>query len=340
MGYIVDLSHHQDPKRIDYDTFAKHLDWAIIRTQYGSNTIDRHYKTHHAELRKRGVPTAAYAWVRGVSIADMQKEAEDFYNRTLEAVEPSFWFLDVEEKSMDDMRAGVSAYVAKLRELGAKKIGIYIAHHLYKTFDLNLDEVDAVWIPRYGANNGKPDVKPDYPCDIWQYTSVGRVPGYDGDLDLNMVISDKDLTWFTGEKVEAKPQPKPQPQPQKQPKQTTKTYKVVTTLPGYKTAADAKNRRNKAGTVKPGTYHVFNESQGMVNVTRESRVPGSWINPADNKKSGGSTNTAKYYIVQPGDSMWKIAQKYKMTLNALLKLNPQVKGPNYIIYPKQKIRVK
>jgi len=92
MGYIVDLSHHQDPKRIDYDTFAKHLDWAIIRTQYGSNTIDRHYKTHHAELRKRGVPTAAYAWVRGVSIEDMRKEAEDFYKRTLEAVEPTFGF--------------------------------------------------------------------------------------------------------------------------------------------------------------------------------------------------------------------------------------------------------
>jgi len=230
MGYIVDLSHHQDPKRIDYDTFAKHLDWAVIRTQYGSNTIDRHYKTHHAELRKRGVPTAAYAWVRGVSIADMQKEAEDFYKRTLEAVEPTFWFLDVEEKSMDDMRAGVSAYVAKLRELGAKKIGIYVAHHLYKLFNLNLDEVNAVWIPRYGANSGKPDKKPEFPCDIWQYTSVGRVPGYVGDLDLNMLIGDKDLAWFTGAKVEAKPKPKPEPKPAPKPSFTTYTVRKGDTL--------------------------------------------------------------------------------------------------------------
>ncbi|WAA10850.1 LysM peptidoglycan-binding domain-containing protein [Fervidibacillus albus] len=197
MGHIIDLSHHQDPSLIDYDKLAKQLDWAIIRTQYGSRTIDRHYKTHHTELRKRGVPTAAYAWVRGVSISDMQVEAEDFYNRTKD-IKPTFWFLDVEEKSMKDMRNGVSAYVKKLRELGAKKIGIYIAHHLYKKFNLNLDEADAVWIPRYGANNGEPDLKPDYPCDLHQYTSKGRLDGYNGNLDLNQLMGTKPLSFFTG----------------------------------------------------------------------------------------------------------------------------------------------
>src|SRR5690554_2053049 len=125
MGYIVDLSHHQVPSKIDYDKFAKQLDFAIIRTQYGSKTEDKYYKTHHTELRKRGVPTAAYAWVRGVSISDMEQEAIDFYNRT-KHLNPTFWFLDVEEKSMKDMRGGVKAYVKKLRELGVKKIGVYI----------------------------------------------------------------------------------------------------------------------------------------------------------------------------------------------------------------------
>ncbi|WAA10342.1 LysM peptidoglycan-binding domain-containing protein [Fervidibacillus albus] len=197
MGHIVDLSHHQHPSLIDYDKLAKQLDFAIIRTQYGSKTIDKYYKTHHAELRKRGVPTAAYAWVRGVSILDMQVEAKDFYNRTKD-INPTFWFLDVEEESMKDMRNGVSAYVKKLRELGAKKVGIYIAHHLYKKFNLKLDEADAVWIPRYGANNGKPDLKPDYPCDLHQYTSKGRLDGYNGNLDLNQLIGTKPLSFFNG----------------------------------------------------------------------------------------------------------------------------------------------
>ncbi|MCJ7839990.1 glycoside hydrolase family 73 protein [Lederbergia sp. NSJ-179] len=70
-------------------------------------------------------------------------------------------------------------------------------------------------------------------------------------------------------------------------KETTSadTYRVETTLNGYKTAADAKARKNKAGAVKAGSYYVFNRSGGMVNVTTKAGVLGSWINPVDNKKA-------------------------------------------------------
>jgi GH25 family lysozyme M1 (1,4-beta-N-acetylmuramidase) len=197
MGYIIDLSHYQEPGKINYDAMAKELDFAIIRTQYGSKTIDKHYKTHHKELQKRGIPTAAYAWVRGVSENDMRVEARDFYNRTKE-LEPTFWFLDVEEQSMGNMRAGVKAYVNELRKLGVNKIGAYIAHHLYEKFNLDLKDFDAVWIPRYGKNDGKPGQKPDYPCDLWQYTDKGKIAGYDGYVDLNQLTGTKSLDWFTG----------------------------------------------------------------------------------------------------------------------------------------------
>lgn len=220
MTKILDLSHHQNPSKINYDQLAKEVDLVIIRTQYGSLTVDNYYKTHHAEFKKRGVPCNAYAWVRGASIADMKKEATDFFNRTKE-LSPVVWWLDVEENSMKDMRSGVSAYVGQLRALGVQKIGIYIAHHLYKTFNLDLNEVDAVWIPRYGTNNGQQQTKPDYPCCLWQYTSVGRLPGYDGYLDINVLNGDKSLDWFTGTIAEciqaaltpaAPVQPKPAPQ--------------------------------------------------------------------------------------------------------------------------------
>ncbi|MFU0789842.1 hypothetical protein [Virgibacillus proomii] len=55
MGHIIDISHHQATSSINYDKLAKQVDLAIIRTQYGSNLIDRHYKTHHREFQKRGV---------------------------------------------------------------------------------------------------------------------------------------------------------------------------------------------------------------------------------------------------------------------------------------------
>lgn len=46
-----------------------------------------------------------------------------------------------------------------------------------------------------------------------------------------------------------------------------------------------------------------------------------------------------YYIVKPGDNLTKIAKIYSTTVNAICRLNPQIKNPN-LIFPKQKIRVK
>lgn len=72
---------------------------------------------------------------------------------------------------------------------------------------------------------------------------------------------------------------KPQPKPKED------KYTLVTSVKGYVTAADAKNHKNDKTLVARGTYHVFNKSQGMINVTTKQGVPGSWINPADNKKT-------------------------------------------------------
>ncbi|MGY0693000.1 GH25 family lysozyme [Virgibacillus sp. FSP13] len=191
MGAIIDVSHHQRFSKSAYDKLAKQVDLVIVRTQYGSKLIDREYERHHREFQKRGVPTAAYAWVRGVSNNDMEIEATDFYNRT-KAHKPTFWFLDVEEKSMSNMRSGISHYVRKLRQLvGNDRIGVYIAHHHYRDFNINTSEFDAVWIPRYGG------YEPAYRCDLHQYTQYGELNGYSGNLDLNRIISDKKLSYFT-----------------------------------------------------------------------------------------------------------------------------------------------
>jgi GH25 family lysozyme M1 (1,4-beta-N-acetylmuramidase) len=201
LGYIIDISHHQDPAKMDYDKLAAQLDLVIIRIQYGSKTIDKYYKTHHTEFQKRGVPRNAYAWVRGINYKDMEVEATDFFNRTKE-FEPIVWWLDIEEQSMQDMRGGIKAYVSKLRELGCKKVGAYIAHHLYEKFNIDTNDFDAIWIPRYGPNNGQMhNMKPAYKCDLWQYTSKGRLDGYNGDLDLSVLTGTKPLSFFIGNEV-------------------------------------------------------------------------------------------------------------------------------------------
>ncbi|WP_242387343.1 GH25 family lysozyme [Enterococcus gallinarum] len=196
---ILDISEWQVPSSINYDQLAKSVDGVIVRIQYGSNYIDKHYKTHIVEFQKRGIPVAVYAWVRGISNSDMEKEATDFYNRA-KAYNPSFWWLDVEEKSMGDMRTGVEKYRAKLKSLGAKKVGAYIANHLYASFNLDTSKFDGIWIPTYGSNNDQyngsnPTATSNY--DIHQYTSNGKLSGYSGSLDLNRIVR-KGFDYFFG----------------------------------------------------------------------------------------------------------------------------------------------
>lgn len=61
------------------------------------------------------------------------------------------------------------------------------------------------------------------------------------------------------------------------------TYELKTTKKGYYTAAEAAAGQvkpgNPSGVRRPGTYYVFNTSQGMLNLTTAKNVPGSWINP-------------------------------------------------------------
>jgi GH25 family lysozyme M1 (1,4-beta-N-acetylmuramidase) len=187
--YIVDLSHHQPSSQINYSVFCAQLELAIIRVQYGSKQIDREYKNHIAKMKQYNVDYGVYAWTRGRNIAEMQNEARLFYQRAKDQ-DPDFYVLDVEEKTMSDMRSGIEKYIEQLRVLTDKPIGIYVANHLYKDFNLDVSDADFVWIPKYSS------VKPTFDCDVWQYTSSGYLNGYAGKLDLNRLVNGATMDIF------------------------------------------------------------------------------------------------------------------------------------------------
>lgn len=67
------------------------------------------------------------------------------------------------------------------------------------------------------------------------------------------------------------------------------TYKVVTNVYGYMTAADAVADKNRRRTVTPGTYYIYNETSTAVNVTLNKAVPGAWICKSKNITASTST---------------------------------------------------
>lgn len=199
---IIDISEWQNPSQMNYDLLAKQVSGVIIRVQYGSLYLDKEFKKHILEFKKRKIPIAVYAWVRGTSISDMKQEAKDFYQRANE-FEPSFWWLDVEEQSMADMETGCETYRATLKQLGAKKVGVYVANHLFQEFHLAVKKFDGLWIPTYGKNTGEyqgSDPTATNLFDLHQYTSFGKLSGYSGYLDFNRIVQ-KGIDYFFDDKV-------------------------------------------------------------------------------------------------------------------------------------------
>ena len=111
---IIDISGWQRPSEINYDILSKNISGAIVRVHGGNqittendasytNGIDKAYKSHISEFQKRNIPVAVYAYVSGKSVEEMEKAAEAFYN-SASPYNPSYYWLDVEEKTMSDMK--------------------------------------------------------------------------------------------------------------------------------------------------------------------------------------------------------------------------------------------
>jgi uncharacterized protein YjdB/GH25 family lysozyme M1 (1,4-beta-N-acetylmuramidase) len=197
---IVDLSKWQG--NIDWSLAAPAFDLAILRVSYGADVdIEPKYKTYADSCAEYGVPYGAYSFALYKSKSAALKEANAFYKQATSGGRmPLFFVLDIEESFIK--RSDTEAYIARLRELAEAdgytrlKIGVYVGHHLYDKLNLNLDTnpdnaktPDFVWIPRYDSrNNGTlapTDKRPNFTCDLWQYSSGAYFPGIAGKVDVN-----------------------------------------------------------------------------------------------------------------------------------------------------------
>ncbi|MGS4870877.1 glycoside hydrolase family 25 protein [Streptococcus sp. Z556] len=201
---IIDVSGWQRPEEINYDTLSQNISGVIVRVHNGAqhtekndaayaNGIDKAYKSHVTEFQKRNVPVGVYAYLASPSKEEMEKAAEVFYNAA-SPYNPSYYWLDVEEKTMSDMNEGVEAFRAKLESLGAKNIGIYIGVYFMQEHSINTEKFSAVWIPSYGTDSGYFETTPntDLDYDLHQYTSKGRIAGFEHHLDINLISTLKE----------------------------------------------------------------------------------------------------------------------------------------------------
>lgn len=181
---ITDVSHHQGV--IDWATAKPYLHFTILRAQDGTMG-DRQIVRNVRECERLSIPYYIYGYYRGGGAA----EAARMIGRS--AHDKCLGFCcDLEESGYD--HGNIRRFAQECKGQGGKT-GLYLAHHLYEEYKDVIDEFEWLWIPRYGANTGKPVQMPSYACDLWQFTSVGSVPGIPGNVDLNACVN-KDLSFF------------------------------------------------------------------------------------------------------------------------------------------------
>lgn len=135
--------------------------------------------------------------------------------------------------------------------------------------------------------------------DMWQYSDKGAIPGIKGKVDMNYCYRDFPTEILGGKKVEEAPAKKTVPE------------LVEEVLDGkWGNGAEREDRLTAAG-------YDYKAVQDAVNAKFEQ---------------------PKYYTVQSGDTLSRIASQYGTTYTELAKLNG-IKNPN-MIYAGQRIRVK
>lgn len=166
-----------------------------------------------------------------------------------------------------------------------------------------------------------------YACAIRQYSSTGRLSGYNGNLDLNKFYGDK-AAWMKYAKGSNKgtgttETPKTENKPSA-PQTSVRTYTVKAgdTLSGI---------ASMYGT----TYQHLAEINGIANPNLI--YPGQVLK-VTGTASAPQASTSVVYTVKSGDTLSGIAAKYGTTYQHLASING-IANPN-LIYPGQKIRIK
>ncbi|MEG2622821.1 MAG: Ig-like domain-containing protein [Clostridia bacterium] len=199
---IVDISSHNNKNAMDWEKISKSVSLLILRcgvtrTQTPPLGIGRdvNFPFYAEKCKQYGIPFGVYYYGKCSSVAQAKEEAQMTWS-IASPYKPLFYVYDVEEARLT--KEMIEAYMTTLQKLGAKKTGYYIAHHLYGAYDLDTALVDFIWLPHYGKNDGTVNSTPKYPCDIHQYSSQGRVPGFPGVVDVNRLMGGKTLGWFLG----------------------------------------------------------------------------------------------------------------------------------------------
>lgn len=349
----IDISAHQGD--IDLQTLKNNgVQFVIIRVGYGTNgKIDKKFIRNANLCRELGIPVGFYWYSYALDIEGCRREALACIN----AIEPykdickfGVWF-DMEDADGYKLKNGMPsnetlrqmcAMFCQIVQESGYYAGIYASSDWFKN-QLNGDEIKPYdkWIAQWPTSGGKQKALNTDPnsrtgINMWQFTSLARISGYDGKLDADYAYMDNFPN--PGQSSQSE-------QPTDNTPQGSRLDLVYRTMKGE--FGDGDNRKNNLGS-------RYDEVQDFINYIHRVNIDiligevmdgkygdgdvrkvvlGSRYDEVQNKINNGYE---KYYTVKSGDTLSKIGSKLGINWKDIATKN-NISSP-YTIYPGQKLK--
>ena len=304
----IDISKWQagiDLSKID-------TDFVICKATEGVGYTDKNCDGFYQQAKKLGKKLGVYHFARPDLRNTAIAEADWFIRETKGYHKEAILILDWESGDLGNV-TWAKQWLDRVYEKTGVKPVIYMSASVMSSYNWSsvVSGDYGLWVANYGSNNGtaQESVFNRYPLKywsfyaLWQYTSVGRLSGYSGNLDLNYFSGDKEA-WdkYAGGKPSTSTPSKP----------VEKTVDELAQEVIQGKYGNGEDRKKALGD-------RYDEVQARVN-----EILG--------------VNNKVYYTVQKNDNLTKIAKKYGTTVNQLVAWN-NIANPN-LIYTGQKLRVK
>ena len=313
----IDISSWQR----DINLSAIKADFVIVKATEGIGYVDKSCDMLFQKALSLGKKLGFYHFARPTANNDPIREADFFYENCKGYFGKAIPILDWEAENKQNV-AYAKAWLDRVYQRSGVKPVIYMSESVVNSYDWSsVSNADyGLWVAKYRDNNpdynynmanagSRPKVKWWKFYCMWQWTSTGRLSGYNGNLDCNVFYGDG-TTWDKYAGKSGTTQPVKPTQPVKKSNEEI-ANEVINGVWGN--GEDRKKRLTDAGY----NYIVV---QAIVN------------------KKMAARNQSVYYVVKSGDTLSAIASKYGTTYQHLAQING-IANPNRI-YVGQKIRIK
>ena len=183
----IDVSTHNG--EIQWDKVSNEIDFAMIRCGYGKTGVDARFKYNAESCKALGIPFGVYFFSYATNAIEAKEEARraiqlcSEYNPSLgiafDYEEDSLKYAQSQGRNVDSqvIRNMACAFLDTIANESDYNPILYASKSYYLRYFEGLPYY--FWLAQWNVK------EPGIDCDMWQYSSVGKINGIFGFVDMN-----------------------------------------------------------------------------------------------------------------------------------------------------------